>query len=420
MERAGAPAGSQMRLEPFQEPAGVLATPRARLAAASERPGRTEVDPAAPGTRIIQLERLSRRALNRALLERQLLLRRHELSVERALEQLVGLQAQAPNAPYVGLWSRLEGFRPEQLADLIEGRRSVRTSLFRATVHLVSERDCHELRPLVQSVFERSFSSTPFARNLSGLDVAEVVAAGRELLTEPRTRADLGRLLAERFPQRDPLSLAYAVTYLTPVVQTPPRGIWGRTAPAAWASTDAWLGTPPRRSESTSTAIVRYLSAFGPASAADVATWSGLAGAAGLLDELRPDLRTYRDENGRELFDVDGGSLPPEDTPAPPRFLPEYDNALLSHSDRSRIIHGSRTPPLPPGNGARQGTVLIDGYMRAEWRLERTAQSGLLRIASYERLTRSDQSEVRDEGERLLAFLMPAAERVDVQIGATN
>jgi hypothetical protein len=359
---------------------------------------------------------LSARALNRALLARQLLLRRDNASPDEALERLVGLQAQAPLAPYVGLWSRLEAFRPDELAQLIRERRAVRVPLFRATVHLVTDNDYRQLRPLVQSVLERSFRSTPFAKKLVGANISEVASAGRELLTTSLTRAQLSRLLGERFPDFDQLSLAYATTYLTPVVQAPPRGLWRETAAANWVSAESWLGVPIDGGAPIVDVVLRYLRAFGPASAADFATWSGLAGTRGVFDELRPRLRIYRDEHGRELFDVEDGLLPSEDTPSPPRFLPEYDNALFSHAERQRIIEDARNPPLPPGNGARRGTLLVDGFMRAQWSLKETAAGAVLLIESYQPLTKTQRSETQSEAERLIAFLLPDAEQADVEI----
>jgi Winged helix DNA-binding domain len=365
-----------------------------------------------PSSRLCAMRRLSLRALNRALLARQFLLERQPLPIEEALERLVGLQAQAPLAPYVGLWSRLDPFDPEALGALIADRCAVRTPLFRATLHLVTDRDSRALRPLAQPVLERAFRSTPYGKNLVGFDLEEVATAGRRQLSEPRTRAELGRILADRFPDRDPLSLAYAVTYLVPVAQVPPRGVWKQSGAAAWAAYEIRPDATP-----ATEVVIRYLRAFGPASAADFSAWSGIAAPSALFDRLSPQLRRYLDQRGRELFDVEDGLLPDEDTPARPRFLPEYDNALFSHADRARILVGGRVPPLPPGNGARRGTVLVDGFMQAEWQVTTERDAAVLRLAPYRPLTGEERAETAFEGEALLRFLLPEFERRVVEIG---
>jgi hypothetical protein len=351
---------------------------------------------------------LSHRALGRATLARQFLLGRVHRPVPQALEHLVGLQAQAPDAPYVGLWSRLEGFETDHLAWLIASREAVRAPLMRATVHLVTAADHAALQPWAQPVLERAFASTRFARDLDGLDLAAVAAAGAELLTgNNRTRGRLGAALAERWPDRDPNSLGYAVTYLHPVVQVPPRGIWGERGPARWSPAEAWLSMPRVEPLDAGQLIMRYLAAFGPASVKDAQVWSGLTRLQEVADGLGSQLRRFRDEDGRELLDLPDGPLPDPDTPAPPRFLPEYDNVLLSYANRARVIAGNRTVPLPPGPGGSRGTVLIDGFFAGTWHSVRTDSAVTLKVASFAPLSAADTDAVTQEGLELLGFIAP-------------
>lgn len=345
--------------------------------------------------------RLSLRALNRATLDRQLLLRRHPLPARQAVRQLAGLQSQAPLAAYVGLWTRLAGFGTDELSRLLSERTVVRAPIMRATVHLVDRADFIAFRSLFDGVLAGVLRSN-YARTLTGVDLGALASQASELLAKrPLTRAQLATELAPAWPDADPMSLAYAVTCLVPVLQVPPRGIWGKTAQATWATAGAWLGSSVAAAGPRAAAdlVLRYLGAFGPATVADIQTWSGLSRLREVTERL--ELRAYRGPGGAELLDVPDAELPGEDVPAPPRFLPEYDNLLLSHADRSRVIPHGRPVPLWPGNGATQGTVLIDGAWDATWKFT----AGALTITPLRRLTPAEESEITGEAARLVAFL---------------
>jgi Winged helix DNA-binding domain len=349
---------------------------------------------------------LGRRALNRALLERQMLLRRQKLSAFDAIERLVGMQAQVPQAPYIGLWTRLEDFEPDKLSGLISDRRAVRSSLMRATIHLVTDRDFLALRPAVQPVLGRDVyrNATYGKDHLTGLDVDAVLAAGQALLEErPRTAAELRRSLGPRWPERDAAALAYAVRGLLPLVHVPPRGLWGESGPVALTTAELWLGQSISSVCRPDETILRYLAAFGPATVADARTWSGLGGLREVFERLRPRLVSFRDEHGRELFDVPGAPLPDPETPAPPRFLSQFDNALLSHADRTRIISDEHRKALFDDPMMRG--VLLDGFACGTWKAERTRGKVTLVIQQFERLSKEDRDALADEGERLLRFV---------------
>jgi len=380
---------------------------------------------------------LSRQALNRALLGRQLLLtrapavaadprppdanspaRQAEARAEQVIttiEHLAGLQAQAPFPPYYGLWSRLADFRPSDLAGLLLDRRVVRIALMRGTIHLVSARDCLMLRPLLQPVLDRALSAT-YGPQLAGVSLSELATAGRTLAEDrPRTFSELGALLSPRWPAHSPAALAQGVRALVPLVQVPPRAVWGTAGQALHTSAQAWLTRPLDERASLAELVRRYLAAFGPASVADLQAWSGLSRLREIVDPLRPGLRPFRDESGRELFDLPDAPRPDPDTRALVRLAAEFDNLLLSHADRTRIISEPNRRRLFTRNGVIPGAVLVRGFVAGSWRITATSAAAVLVVRPFEPITRRDQAAVAAEGQRLLRFARPDAPVRDVR-----
>ncbi|MFI0349353.1 winged helix DNA-binding domain-containing protein, partial [Actinomadura sp. 9N407] len=353
----------------------------------------------------------------RATLARQLLLERSDLPVVEAVEHLAGLQAQTPHSWYLGLASRLADVRPGQVAELLERREIVRIALMRSTIHLVSARDCRWMRPLIQPVLDRDLlSNHTHGKPVQGLDLDELVAAARPLLEgTPLTFKQLGALLAEHgraagWGDRAPASLAYAARNRMALVQVPPRGLWGRSGPIAHLTAESWLGAPLEEDPPLEDLVLRYLAAFGPATVKDVQTWSGLTRLREIVDRLR--LVTFTGEDGQELFDLPDAPRPGGDVPAPPRLLYDFDNLLLSHADRGRVIteeHRARNTgdrrPLP-------GWVLVDGRTGGEWRIERERDSAVLTIRTFG----PPPEGLAEEGARLLDFAHADAAEHDVRV----
>jgi hypothetical protein len=319
------------------------------------------------------------------------------MSVETAVAHLVGLQAQVPLDPYLALWSRLDSFDPIALGVAIETRSLVRTVVMRGTIHLVTAADALQLRPLMQPVLTAELRRhSVHGPALDGVDLNPVLAVGRAALSErPHTGPQLRAVMAEHIPGVDPAAAVYACRCLLPLVQVPPRGVWGKSAQVTLAHLEDWVGEPLASAPSIDAAVLRYLTAFGPATVADVATWSRLTGLRDVLERLRPRLRTFRDERGRELFDIPDAPRPDPGVPAPVRVLPEYDNLLLSHADRSRFGHG-----VPGATGPVKGVVLVDGFGNGVWHIE-----GNVIVVEHLPLTREQRAAVADEVARAAQFL---------------
>ncbi|MFC5636055.1 winged helix DNA-binding domain-containing protein [Streptomyces bullii] len=356
---------------------------------------------------------LAARALNRATLDRQLLLRRSPMSAEAAVEHLVGLQAQNVKPPYYALAARLDGFTPEALSRLMEDRAAVRIVTLRSTIHTHTADDCLTLRPLVQPARERELKT--FRTGLQGVDLDRLAALTRDLVEAgPRTMKQLREALLRHWPDADPLALSVAARCTLPLVQVTPRGLWGRSGQVALTTAEHWLGRPAEPAPEPDTVVLRYLAAFGPASVKDMQTWAGLTRLRDAFERLRPRLVTFRDTDGAELFDLPDAPRPDPDTPAPPRFLPEFDNLLLSHADRTRVIPPEHRGRTWQGNAAHS-TLLVDGFLAGVWRLERDA----LVIEPFERLTRAQRDDVLAEGERMLTVLHPESS-YDIRFGTVR
>lgn len=366
---------------------------------------------------------VGRRALGRATLERQLLLGRRAMSVLDAAQHLVGLQAQKPLDPYHALWSRLERFRPDDLAQPLLDRRVVRIVVMRGTIHLVTADDCLVLRPLAQPVLDAELARhRDYGPPLRGVDLDPVLDVARALLAErPLTMTALRAGLAERFPDLHAPPLAYACRCKLGLVQVPPRGVWGRSGQVRLTTAEAWLGRPLASQPSIDEVVLRYFAAFGPAAVADVGVWCRLTGLREVVERLRPRLRPIRDDRGRELFDLPDAPRPDPAAPAPPRFLPRYDNLLLSHADRSRFFPDDRVRPRLFGADARVGgPVLHDGVVCGSWRIERDRDDGAatLVVSHTAGLGKRAQSSVAAEGRRFLRFAAADAGTHEVRLVA--
>ncbi|MFI1192430.1 winged helix DNA-binding domain-containing protein [Micromonospora sp. NPDC020750] len=360
--------------------------------------------------------RLDARALNRATLARQFLLERTGATVLSTVARLGGLQAQEPQEPFIGLWSRVNSFDPEELSRLIEQRILVRLHLMRRTVHLVSADDAWNWRPRHHTLLRQRTLGT-YRRELTGLDPDDLAARAQALMADGRARSlgDVGRALAEHWPGPAPRVLGEAVVAaLVPTVQLPPRGTWRSTAGALYLPLSTWLGrpAPPRARPEVSLAaghadpvgedlVRRYLRAFGPAASADLRAWCGLAGLPHAVKAVRGELISFRDHRGRELLDLPDAPRPEPDTPAPVRFLPAFDNVVLGYHDRSRIIDDSHRGLSVAG----ERLVLVDGRVAATW----TGTAGTITVAPLRDFTRAEHTAVAEEAERLAAFLSDTA-----------
>jgi hypothetical protein len=335
---------------------------------------------------------LSLRALNRATLARQMLLAREKVKVVAAIERIAGMQAQLARPPFVGLWTRIENFKRDDLRKAIEKRDVVRATMMRGTIHLMSRRDYLAFRAPLQPMLTRAALRTPVT-----FDPAE----GREFFAEPRTFDDLRKHLLRRDPKCEERAVAYTIRMHLPLIQVPTDAEWSYPGQACFTLVESWLGESIATDSRAHALALRYFAAFGPASVADLQSWSGLGAMKAVVEELRPKLRVFRDASGKELFDLPKAPRPDEETPAPVRFLPEYDNLLLAFADRSRIIAAEHRPRIFTKNLVVPPTFFVDGFVAGTWKIERQE----VKLDPFVKLSKKTRDELERESEALLSFV---------------
>ncbi len=347
---------------------------------------------------------LTDRQLNRATLARQWMLERSDVAIPDAVAFLLGLQAQTSAGPYQALWNRLAGFRHEDLTALIVDKSMLRATTMRTTLHLHTAADMRSMRPVMQAVLDRTWTST-FRKRFADADHSAVHLVGIELLNEaPMTSGNLGKRLAETWPQSEPLALAQLLHCRETLIQIPPTRIWGHGGAPLLSRIENWTGQGLDMPIALPDLVRRYLAAYGPASVMDMQSWSGLTKLAPAFEALRGELVEFTGEDGRILYDIPDGLRPDPDTPAPVRFMPEYDNVWLGFADRYRI-----QPEL-----ARNRMVLVNGYIAAytvdgfiagNWTLKRNKNDIAITILPFRTLTKAETADVEAEAHAHGAFL---------------
>jgi hypothetical protein len=359
---------------------------------------------------------LTLRDLNRATLARQMLLGRERVKPLRAIERLVGLQAQWPRPPHVGLWSRVEGFKREDLLGLLRRREAVRATMMRGTLHVASAKDYLALRPPLQPMLTRGTFAV-LRERAKGIDVDEVAGIARACLSDgPRTFEQVRDAFATVHPDADHRAMGHIARLSVPLVQVPTTSdAWGFPGAPAFALAEDWLGEKLPLHGGIGDLVLRYLAAFGPATWADMQTWSGLQGVKDVFEELRPRLVFLRDDRKRELFDLPKAPRPGSDATAPPVFLPEFDNVVLAHVERRRFVADAHRKRVYLPGLRIAPTFLVDGFVAGTWGALRKKEAATLTVDAFEPLAKKTQAELAAEADRLVRFLEPDARSFDVR-----
>jgi hypothetical protein len=365
-------------------------------------------------------ETLTLRQLNRATLARQMLLARERLTPLRAIERLVGMQAQYPRPPFLGLWARVEGFERDDLTKLFLERKVVRATLLRGTLHVATAKDFVALRPVMQPVLDAGMHTILRALG-ARVDPKRLAERAREILAEgPQTFEEVRDRLGRAEPRANERAMVFAVRMLLPLVQVPvgKEAPWAFPGNPRFALAEEWLGKaiPTDAPAAPDALVLRYLAAYGPASVADLQAWCGLPKLRERVEPLRARFVTFRDEKGRELFDLPDAPRPDGDVPAPVRLVADYDNLITTRADERFVAKGQRSRIFLPGLRVA-ATVLVDGFVAGTWKLERKKDVATLTVEPFAPFSARTRKEVATEGETLLRFAEPDARSYEVRVG---
>ncbi|MDZ4770920.1 MAG: winged helix DNA-binding domain-containing protein [Chloroflexota bacterium] len=345
------------------------------------------------------------RALNRTFLQRQHLLRPADMTPMAMTAHLLGLQAQVNNPPYIGLWTRLQTFERDALTEALRARQIVRAAAWRSTLHLMTAADYLALRRAFEPALIKGLNAF-FGTRARALDVPLVVDVARQIYEDaPRTQAEIRTILLESFPDNDPDALAYCARSYLSLVQVFPGGTWSKGGSPAYAAAESHLSASANPDYAIMPVFRRYLAACGPASIMDFQTWTGMTRLKGVIESHQGEFRLYTDANGVALYDLPEMAIVEADTPAPIRFIPEYDNVLLSHSDRNRILADADYRKVFLSAARVLATVLVDGFVAAAWRVDRDKKRLILTIAPFAALTAEVTTQIEAEALKVLAFV---------------
>jgi len=351
-------------------------------------------------------------------LDRQLLIQRANISLSEATERVIGWQSQIPNPPYIGLWTRLESFQRDDLTNAMQNRQIVRCAMFRSTLHLITQADHHRFHRVIEPALVKGLRSF-HGRNIEGLNILPLVDVIKPFLSQsPRSMGEIGKFLQTIEPDREPEALNYAIRTYLPLVQVPPAGTWGVGSKATYVMAENWIGRD--KSADVGALFLRYLAGYGPASVMDFQTWAGMTKLAPEIEKIKPQLRLFVDENGVALYDLPDMPQTDVDAPLPVKFIPEYDNVLIGHADRTRILPEEHRKKVFLSAGRVSSTILVDGFVAGVWKIEITKRTATLQITPFITLTDNQREALISEGELLIRFVADTAEQMSVEFSQVD